>query len=180
MVDVELRQIQTDRLLLRPFRYQDVDDVFIQGRHPQWTSYDHSADYPFTRGDAEDFVAQAVLQDPVTHPHFAMVKEHRVIGGVKLEVEPPHGTAEFGCFLGIDYWGLGLTVEAGRAIIDWAFASLGLEKVYSVSDQNNAPRIEVLESLGMIQEAVLRSHRIFLGKRVDEIRYGVLREEWST
>ena len=71
-------------------------------------------------------------------------------------------------------------MEAGRGIIDLAFASLGLEKVYSVSDQNNAPRIEVLESLGMIQEAVLRSHRIFLGKRVDEIRYGVLREEWST
>lgn len=156
-----------------------MDDVFRQGRHPQWTSYDNSAEYPYTREDADDFVANAVLSGRGIHPHFAIVMENQVIGGIRLRVEPPHATAEFGCFLGVKYWGLGLATEAGLAVIDWCFRALGLVKVYAVSDRNNARRIQVLESLGMKLEATMRSHRIFLDKRVDEAIYGILRSDWT-
>lgn len=176
---LEELELHTEHLFLRPFLFKDIDDVFKQGRHPQWTSYDHSVDYLFTRSDAEDFISQALLYDRSTHPHIAIVKDNQVIGGIRLWSEPPHDTAEFGCFLGTTHWGMGIASEAGIAVISWAFRSLGLAKIYAVSDKANAGRIQVLESLGMELEGVLRSHRVFREKRVDELRYGLLKSDWE-
>ena len=36
-----------------------------------------------------------------------------------------------------------------------------------------------MEKLGMTREAVMRSHRKGRGERVDDVYYGVLREEWE-
>jgi RimJ/RimL family protein N-acetyltransferase len=171
-------QIKTPRLLLRPFRSQDIDDIFRQGTHPQSNSFDRVVEQPFTNENADDFVTNAVLSGRATHPHFAVVKENRVIGEVRLRVESQHETAEYSNFLGADYWGLGLAAEAGEAVIDWGFGELGLEKVYAVSDVNNTQRIQLREGVGMEFEATMRSHRIFLGERVDMAIFAVLRSEW--
>ena len=32
-------ELRTDRLLLRPFRLEDVDDVFEYARDPEWTRF---------------------------------------------------------------------------------------------------------------------------------------------
>ena len=35
-----------------------------------------------------------------------------------------------------------------------------------------------MEKLGMTREGVLRSHEIRRGERIDDVYYGVLRDEW--
>ncbi|MXX78396.1 MAG: GNAT family N-acetyltransferase [Gemmatimonadales bacterium] len=37
----------------------------------------------------------------------------------------------------------------------------------------------MMEKLGMTREGTLRSHRTLRGERVDDVYYGLLREEWG-
>lgn len=46
-------------------------------------------------------------------------------------------------------WGQGLATEAGRAVLGFAFADLGLERVEGRADRPNAASIAALKRLGM-------------------------------
>jgi RimJ/RimL family protein N-acetyltransferase len=56
---------------------------------------------------------------------------------------------EIGWTLARDSWGEGYATEAGRAAMTWAFDSLGLERVASVVDVDNARSRAVAVRLGM-------------------------------
>ena len=49
--------LKTKRLLLRPFTKSDVDAVFSYSSDPEWVRYQVNIPQPFTRKDAEEFVA---------------------------------------------------------------------------------------------------------------------------
>ena len=56
-------EIRTERLLLRSYRLEDVDDVFAYARDPEWSRYLERLPYPepYIREHAEKFVARRVL-----------------------------------------------------------------------------------------------------------------------
>ena len=87
-------EVHTERLLLRPFRSDDVDDVFAYASDPEWGRYLPVPD-PYTHRDAEEFVARILLADHATRPMWAVVHGGRVSGGIDLTVYG-RGTAEMG------------------------------------------------------------------------------------
>ena len=103
-------QLRTPRLLLRPFRNGDVDDVFAYATDPEWGRYLPLPD-PYTRRSAEEFVARCILVDGETRFEWAIVHEGRVSGSVSLTVSRP-GSAEMGYSIARPLWGRGLTTEA--------------------------------------------------------------------
>ena len=175
--EVELR---TERLLLRPFRLDDVDEVFEYAKDPQWAQYlGGHIPQPYTRRDAEQFVAHAVLASWDAHPVFAVELDGRVSGGVDLDMKQIDDIAELGYALAKPHWGKGLMPEAARAAVDWGFEQLGLAKVYAMVDVRNARSLRVMEKLGMAREGVLRSHASVRGNRIDVAAYGLVREDWE-
>ena len=58
--------IKTDRLILRVFSLVDVEDVLLYASDPEWARF-LPVPQPYTRADAEKFVAGQVLQDRKTH-----------------------------------------------------------------------------------------------------------------
>jgi aminoglycoside 6'-N-acetyltransferase len=70
-----------------------------------------------------------------------------------------------------------LTTEAARAVVDTAFDSLRLRKIWATADAPNVASIRVLEKLGMQPEGVQREHNWRRGEPVDIALYGVLRDE---
>ena len=69
--------------------------------------------------------------------------------------------------------------EAAGAVIDWAFDELALEKVHAKADLRNVRSQRVMERLGMTREGVLRGHTRGRGERIDDVYYGLLRDEWE-
>ena len=57
---MSVREIRTERLLLRPFRPSDVDDVFAYASDPEWSANVPNVPYPYKRRHAEEFVARVV------------------------------------------------------------------------------------------------------------------------
>ena len=172
-------EIRTERLLLRPHRLEDADDVFEFASDPDVGRF-FRVPKPYLREHAVEFVARRILASWDEHPLWALVLEGKVMGGIGLRIDAEHAAAALGYAIAKQHWGRGLTVEAGRAVIDWGFRTRGLAKVYAYADARNGQSLRVMEKLGMTREGMLRSHRTFRGERVDDVYHGLLREEWET
>ena len=85
-VMTEPTELRTERLLLRPFKLEDVADVYVYAKDPEWAQYLLlPIPQPYTRRNAEEFVARQVLADWSTNPDFAIVLKSVVVGGHQLE-----------------------------------------------------------------------------------------------
>ena len=169
-----LPELRTDRLLLRPFRSDDVDDVFAYACDPEWGRF-LPLPKPYTRRNAEEFVAGCILVDGETRFEWAIVHEGRVSGGISLRVQRP-GVAEMGYSIARALWGRGLTTEAARAVIKHAFDELGLVHVHAYADVRNEASWRVMEKLGMERVGVAHGDRLVRGERVDSVSYEILNE----
>ena len=174
----EPTELKTERLLLRPFRLEDVDDVFAYAKDPEWAWYFPRVPKPFTRQAAEERVARHVLESWETHPTWAVVLHEKVIGGIWL-MHFQNETATLGYELSRVHWGKGLIPEAAQAVIDWAFKEYELAKISASTDLQHLRSTRVMEKVGMTREGVFRSHKRGRGERIDEVYYGILREEWD-
>ncbi|MCY3647811.1 MAG: GNAT family N-acetyltransferase [Chloroflexi bacterium] len=170
-------ELRTERLLLRPFRSGDVDDVFAYASNPEWSRYLPVPD-PYTRRDAEEFVAGCILVDGEKRFEWAVVHDGRVSGGVSLTIRRP-GVAELGYSIARPLWGQGFTTEAGLAVIAHAFEELGLVRIQAFADIRNAASWRVMEKLGMERIGVAHRDRLVNGNRVDSVFYELLRDNWS-
>jgi RimJ/RimL family protein N-acetyltransferase len=173
--EIELR---TERLLLRPYRLTDVEDEFAYRSDPEFSRY---LDYrqPFTREDAERKVAICLTEPWEKYQTFAVVFEGRVIGAVNLEQDAANQIAMLGYAIAREHWGKDIAMEAARALIDWAFETFNLAKIWASADLRNERSWRVMEKLGMRREGVLRSHFVGRDGRHDDVHYGLLREEWE-
>lgn len=171
--------VRTERVILRPFRSSDVDDVFQYAGDVEWRRYMLPLPAVYTRTDAEEFIAGQVVRDRDVHPMWAIELEDHVVGGVDVHFEHDHRIGELGYGLSPRLWGHGLIVEAARAIVGASFVQYAqLVRIRARADSRNARSLRVMEKLDMQREALLRSDRFFRGELVDEVIYGVLRHEW--
>lgn len=89
------------------------------------------------------------------------------------------GICEIGYFIKKEFWGCGYGVEMGKAIIDELFESFNLHKIVASCNSNNHASENIMKKLGMQKEGVLRKIRYKDGRWDDEIKYGLMREEWE-
>ncbi len=171
-------RIQTARCRLRPFSTADADDVYAYRRDPEVVRNLQVAQ-PFRREDADVFVATQVLADRHERCVWAMEQDGRVVGGVSLRIARGKRRAEVGYELARWLWGRGLMTEAVSAVIDEAFRRLPIIKITATATAANVRSIRLAEKLGMQREALLRQHWVHGGRVLDEVRYGILREEWK-
>jgi ribosomal-protein-alanine N-acetyltransferase len=81
-----------------------------------------------------------------------------------IEGEP---CIELGYDLASEYWGRGLATEAACAVRDYAFATLGLDRLVSLIRADNRASQRVAEKVGME-----RLHT-FMGRGIEYTLYGM-------
>lgn len=171
--------IETERLRLRPWELADVEDVLSYAGDPEWSRYLRLVPQPYSRGDAEQFLARQILLDRTTHPAWAVVLDGTVIGGINLHFRFEHRQAELGYSVARRHWNRGFATEAAAAVIDAAFRThADLAKVQARADVDNTASQRVMEKVGMMKEGVLRQNRVERGEAIDEAWFGILRDEW--
>lgn len=171
--------IETGRLLLRPYRLADVDDVLAYTQDPQWARFMGSP--PYGREDAERALAKQIVMDRQRQPNWAFVLDDTVIGGLTMFFDFEHRSAEIGYSVGRKYWSNGFCTEAVRAVIDVAFSThQDLIRIHAKTDPENIASQRVLEKVGMAKEGVLRCSRVQGGEVFDEASFSILRSEWKS
>ena len=171
--------IETKCLVLRPYRFEDAEDVFAYAADEEWSRF-LPVPRPYTEKDAIDFLARMALLDRRTHPTWAIVAGERVVGGINMRFDFDNRLGEMGWSIARPLWGRGLTTEAAQAVIDAAFNThADLNRIRAMADARNAASHRVMEKSGMLREGTLRQNRLTRGEPMDEAWFGVLRSEWA-
>jgi len=89
------------------------------------------------------------------------------------------GSAELGYDLAPAHWGKGIMAEALRAILDYAFTTMELNRVQALVMPRNERSLHLAARLGFVREGVLRDHGVDeTGAVCDDVVLSLLRREW--
>ena len=86
---------------------------------------------------------------------------------------------EIGYDLDPAYWGQGIMTEALRAILEYGFKKMGLNRIQAVIDSENTRSQKLVLRLGFKKEGVLRHNSTFRGQFRDDVCFSLLEEEWN-
>jgi len=90
-----------------------------------------------------------------------------------------HRSTELGYWIGARFQGQGLATKACRALVDYAFGELGLNRVEIRCMGENERSRAIPERLGFSREGVIREARWRGDHYVDLVVYGMLASEWT-
>jgi [ribosomal protein S5]-alanine N-acetyltransferase len=88
----------------------------------------------------------------------------------------PHSHAELVYDLSPEYWRRGLMSRAVAIVLDWAFRTVGFNRVHAFVMDTNQPSRSLLERAGFGREGLLRQYRLAHGVPRDFFIYSRLRE----
>jgi RimJ/RimL family protein N-acetyltransferase len=151
--------IDTGRLILRRFTTDDLDAFYQLGSQPEIIRYAQSAPLA-SREQALEFMKAAPFHDYATYGYgrFACVwkASGEVIGFSGVKYVPEIEDTELGYRFLPEYWGRGLATEAGRASIEFARSTLGLDRLVAMVHPANVASARVVTKLGFSVEKTLR------------------------
>ena len=101
-----------------------------------------------------------------------------LIGAISLLIKRDWDSAEMGYWVGKEYWGKGHCSEAARAVLDYGFNVVGLNRIHASYMDRNPASGRVMEKIGMIYEGCRRQHIKKWGEFVDLKDYGILKSEY--
>ena len=187
--------VETERLLLRPFRERDAPDVleYLSGPLPHCFAN-------LKLDTLDEARAEVVKRGGDTEYHFAIVLKEtgKVIGEIDAEPTdyvppmlcsrktalPPPDTFTPSIILNASYQGSGYAYEASYAFYDYLFMQKGVRRIYLYVDDYNARSQHLCEKLGLRYEGLLHSFVSFVkdaeGNPVYEntLQYAILKHEW--
>jgi [ribosomal protein S5]-alanine N-acetyltransferase len=173
--------LETARLRLRFVEERDIDAFFAIYSDPQVARY-LSKPAQTEREQAVKMVGNVLAGyadgSSVT---FAMERrDDRAVTGIVMlfRFNEESRRAEIGYSMARAYWGQGYMDEALRAVIDYAFTTLDLNRIEADIDPRNANSAKSLKRLGFREEGVLRERWIVAGEKSDTAYYGLLADEW--
>ncbi|HEY2294579.1 MAG TPA: GNAT family N-acetyltransferase [Thermoanaerobaculia bacterium] len=178
METVQVPTLETERLLLRPFRGSDLDDYATLRADPEVLRYLVGAGgEPWDRGRSSRHMAFMIGHWQVWGTGTWAV-EHKESGAFLglVGFSEPEGWPglELAWALARQHWGHGYATEAAREALAHAFTTWKRERVISLIHPENRASIRVAERIG--EKLLDRINH--LGREM--LRYGIDREIYLT
>jgi ribosomal-protein-alanine N-acetyltransferase len=192
-------KIATPRLILREFMFEDWPAVLAYQSDPRYLHY-----YAWQDREPEEVQAfvqsfldqqQArprikyqlviTLRQPDTPPctpedelnHSSI---HPLIGNCGIRLETAGAVqADMGYELAPEHWGKGYATEAARAMLDFGFRELGVQRVWAWCNAENRASSRVLEKLGMHLSHRIDQDQYFKDRWWDTLEYEIFRSQWE-
>jgi ribosomal-protein-alanine N-acetyltransferase len=90
------------------------------------------------------------------------------------QLEPGFGTAEWGFVIGSAFWGTGVFQESAELVLDFAFDTLGVQRLEARAAVLNGRGNGALLKIGAVQECLLRKSFRKNGEILDQALYSIL------
>lgn len=176
--DEEFQPIRTDRLVLRRSRPEDHEAIAAYRSDPDVYRYQgwERIDREGIRAQIEEMAGRAPGQ-PGGWVQLSVEERESglLVGDVGLSAAGEAGVIEVGYTIAPAFQGRGYGTEAVRALIDYAFGTLGADVVRAYASAENLPSIRLAERVGMhLAERFERRHgdEVWAG-----VRYEARRED---
>lgn len=172
--------LETPRLVLRPFRMEDAAEVQILAGDPDVAGNTQNIPHPYEDGMAEAWIStHAATWEEGGGLTLAVTTRGgpALIGSMSLmEISAGH-QAELGYWIGKPYWNRGFCTEAAAEVVRYAFSDMGLVRVHARHIISNPASGRVMLKIGMKPEGVLRKHFRRKDRIEDLAVYGILKGE---
>lgn len=176
------KSLQTNRLILRRFEESDAKAMF-----DNWASDSEVTKYlawPTHRSiDVSKFVINDWISnyDKDNYYSWAIVSKdtNEAVGSIAVvRIDERVGSCEIGYCIGKNYWGQGITAEAGKAVVKFLFEEVKANRVCAYHAPENPNSGKVMKKIGMTYEGTLRQSDICNQGVVDAAVYSILKEEY--
>lgn len=175
--------METERLILRPWREDDAENLFAFAKNPAvgpiagWP--------PHTSVENSREIIRNILAVNETYA-VCLKTDNKAIGSIGLMIgrqsnlDLPETEGEIGYWIGVPFWGMGLIPEATKELIRHAFVDLNLETLWCGYFEGNAKSKRVQEKCGFVYH---HTNKDIYWKLMDDIRTEhitrLTREEWE-
>ncbi|TFV52294.1 GNAT family N-acetyltransferase [Blastococcus sp. TF02A-35] len=175
-VDLVTETVRTERLVLRPYRADDVAPVHRACQDPEIQRWIGQLPVPYTRDSARAFVEEVAPgeRSAGTGLTTAVEADGELVGSAGAYLRPGRLGPEIGYWVAPWARGQGYAAEAAHALAEWALG-LGAPRVHLFVDVGNAASQAVARRAGFRDEGVVRAaldHRD--GGRRDAVLFGRL------
>lgn len=181
MINKGTMRLETDRLVLRRFVIEDAEQMF-----KNWASDDEVTKYltwpthknvDVTKGVLTNWI-ERYANDDYYNWAIELKEKGELIGNIAaVQINAKTECAIMGYCMSRNYWGRGIMPEALGEVIAFFFDEVQLDRVAAIHDINNPKSGRVMQKAGMKYEGTLRQHGFSNQGIIDEVWYGVLKDE---
>jgi RimJ/RimL family protein N-acetyltransferase len=157
----QLPKIETERLFLTELKAADIPHIVRYAANKSISDNTLHIPFPYSEKDAVYWIHLA-NQGLRNNTHFIFAIRLKTgdefIGGIGLTIEQKFFRAEIGYWIAEPFWNQGYTTEATKAMIEFGFHDLGLNKITSSHFEHNPASGKVMVKCGMTKEGELKEH----------------------
>ena len=161
---------------LRPWNLKDLDSLVKHANNNNIAkNMTDQFPHPYTEENGKLFIDFATKNNPVHI--FAIDVNGEAVGGIGIHPQADiyRKNAELGYWLAEPFWGKGIITKAIPQMLDFAFKTYPITRVYARPYGTNTASQRVLEKSGFKLEARLEKTIFKNGEALDELIYSVKR-----
>ena len=143
--------LTTERLALRLFTMNDIDDLFAITNEPDIFRY-FPTKTPWTVEKTERSIFHQIQHwDKFGYGQMAvtLAETGQLMGWCGLESLPETNETEVGYLLSKAFWGKGYATEAAKESVKFGVENVGLKEIIGLTDPENIASQKVLQKCGM-------------------------------
>lgn len=175
------KTLETDRLILRQFRYEDAEKMFqnwaSDAEVTRFLTWPPHPDVDCTRAVLDSWIER---YSDLSYYNWGLEWKGKgeILGSISVvKLNEKIEAADIGYCMSRAWWGQGIMPEALRAVIAYLFDEVGLNRIAACHDVNNPKSGRVMQKAGMKLEGIWRAAGINNLGICDEVWYSILRTE---
>lgn len=183
LTHIGTNKIETERLILRPFRLEDCPKMFENWasdddvtRFLTWTSHRSITD---TENVVNLWTSEYNRNDTY-HWVIILKRTNEPIGSIAVvNYNASSEYAEMGYCMGKYWWGMGIMTEALDAVLDYLFTRVGFNSIRASHAVKNPASGRVMEKCGMKYDGTFRQYfKSTCGEFLDISFRSILKSEY--
>jgi ribosomal-protein-alanine N-acetyltransferase len=154
-----MRILETERLILRKFSYDDWKELYEYLSQETVVKYE-----PYEVYTEEECKKEAIYRSQQDAFWAVCLKENnKLVGNIYFQEQEPEEflTWEMGYVFNPTYYGKGYATEGCREILDYGFKQLNARRIVAMCNPENTASWKLLERLNMRREGHLRKNIFF-------------------
>lgn len=173
--------LETDRLILRKFKYSDAEYMFKNwGSDPKvskFLSWSTHSDVNVSQKIINNWIEE--YNNNIYNWAIELKSIHEAIGAISIvELDQASEACEIGYCISSRYWNEGFTSEAFKAVINYLFKEVHINRIAAKHDIDNPASGRVMKKCGLTYEGTLRESKKIKGKLGSFAVYSILKSEW--
>ena len=181
--EIYMKTLETERLILRGWRHDDLDDLYGIYKNPKIGLMGNWE--PHSSKEASLTALNSFIED---NGRWAIVlkENEKVIGGIRIYPDENRGnfsarnSAKYiNYILAEDFWGKGYMSEAVKRAVKYAFDEMSIELLTAFHHPDNIRSKRVLEKCGFEYEVTIeRGIKNYDGQTFDSVCHSILKSDY--